>query len=184
MANFGQLLESAAHVIESLTDHHKEPLHVGEVMFCWTYLAFVENIITYEEVGLNMTEDAELKELYEESLKIAKSHKKELSEFMQQEGVSLPASPEDKPRSDPNAVPLGAKLTEDELINTLNINFIFAADMCATSASQSLRTDVGLKFLKFQTDKLVLGYKAKKLMQKKGWLKIPPYYRPPGTPLQ
>src|SRR5699024_7929670 len=79
-------------------------------------------------------------------------------------------------------IPQGVKFTNDELVNTLNINFVTAADMCAAAASQCLRTDIGLMFLKFQTDKLSLGFKAKELMQKKGWLKVPPHYHPPGAP--
>jgi hypothetical protein len=39
-------------------------------------------------------------------------------------------------------------------------------------------------FLKFQMDKLSLSYQAKELMERKGWLKIPPFYNPPGSPRQ
>lgn len=178
------MFQSATAIIESLTDNHKTPLHVGEVMACWTYIAFVSSIVTYEEVGLNTVTDPELKALIQSAMKIAEAHKKQLSEFMRKEGITLPPSPESKPKSDPSAIPLGAKLTEDEIVNTLVVNFVFAADMCAASASQSLRTDVGLMFLQFQMDKLSLGFKAKELMQKKGWLKIPPYFHPPGSPSQ
>lgn len=182
MPGVAQMFESAINVMQSLTDNQKNPLHVGEVMACWTYLAFVENIITYEEVGLNTTTDPGLQELYADALKVAKSHKKELLDFMKQEGVTLPSSPEQKPKSDPDAIPHGAKFTDEELVNTLNINFVYAADMCAASASQCLRTDLGLKFLKYQVDKMSLGFKSKELMQKKGWLKTPPFYQPPGAP--
>ncbi|WP_175631805.1 DUF3231 family protein [Virgibacillus siamensis] len=180
--NLGNIFQSAIKVLNALTDNNKDPLHMGEVMACWTYLAFVGNIITYEEVGLNSITDPELKEMVKDALNIAKTHKKELTEFMKKEGIALPSLPETKPKSDPGAIPPGAKLTEDELINTLEINFVFAADTCAASASQCLRTDVGLMFLKFQTDKFALGFRAKELMRRKGWLKIPPHYRPPGAP--
>lgn len=182
MPSLPQMFESAMNVIQSLTDNRKDPLHVGEVMSCWTYLAFINSIITYEEIGLNTTTDPGLKELYKDAIKIAQSHKKELTEVMIKEGVNLPPSPESKPNSDPNAIPQGVKFTNDELVNTLNINFVTAADMCTAAASQCLRTDIGLMFLKFQTDKLSLGFKAKELMQKKGWLKVPPHYHPPGAP--
>ncbi|WP_158701546.1 DUF3231 family protein [Lentibacillus sp. Marseille-P4043] len=183
MANkFTNMFQSATKIIESLTDNSQMPLHVGETMACWTYLAFVGGIVTYEQVGLNTVTDPKLQEMIQEALKIAKSHKKQLSDFMRNEGVTLPTLPEDKPMSESSSIPLGAKLTEDEIINTLLINFVTAADMCAASASQSLRTDVGLMFVKFQMDKLSLGYQARDLMQKKGWLKIPPYYHPPGAP--
>lgn len=182
MPNFAQLFESASNVFQSLTDNRKDPLHVGETMACWTYLAFVNSIMTYEQIGLNTTTDPGVKELYQDGLNIAKSHKQQLSKLMKEEGVTIPVSPEDKPYSDPSAIPVGARFTDDELVNTININFVAAADMCAAAASQCLRTDVGVMFIKFQTEKLALGFKAKELMQKKGWLKTPPYYQPPGTP--
>lgn len=180
--NLGEIFQSSVKALEALTDNNKDPLHMGEVMACWTYLAFVGNIITYEEVGLNTVTDPKLKQLIEDALKIAKAHKKQLTELMKKEGVSLPSLPETKPKSDPSAIPPGAKLTDDEVINTLEINFVFAADTCAASASQCIRTDVGLMFLKFQADKFSLGFQAKQLMRKKGWLKIPPHYQPPGAP--
>lgn len=182
MPNFAQLFESAANVFQSLTDNKKDPLHVGEVMSCWTYLAFVNNIMTYEEIGLNTTTDSGVRELYQDGYKIATSHKEQITKLMQEEGVTLPRSPEKKPYSDPSAVPVGVSFTDFELANTININFVAAADMCAAAASQCLRTDIGLMFLKFQTEKLAMGYKAKELMQKKGWLIKPPSYQPPGTP--
>lgn len=182
MPSVGSMFKNATSILESLTDNHKDPLHVGETMACWSYLAFVANIVTYIEVGLNMVTDSDLKKLLQDGHKLTTSHKKEMSEFMQQEGISLPEMPENKPESNPNEVPLGAKLTDDELINTININFITAADMCAASASQCLRTDVALMFIKFQTDKLSIGLKSRELMKKKGWLKMPPSYQAPGMP--
>lgn len=180
MPKFGQMFESVSNIVQSLTDNSKDPLHVGEAMACWTYRAFTANIKSHVEVGLNTTTDKGVKELLQDGLKVISSHEKELTEFMAQEGVTIPTSPEKKPESNPSAIPLGAKFTDDELVNTINLNFIIAADMCAASASQCLRTDVALMFLKFQTEKLSLGLKAKELMQKKGWLKTPPYYNPPG----
>lgn len=184
MAEFGQKIEATMKIIKSLTDNEKHSLHVGEVMACWTYLSFVESIVTFKEVGLNTTTNPGLRELYQDGLKVAKSHKEELSGFMRKEGVTLPDPPVEKPVSDPKAIPLGAKFTDDELANTLTINFVYAADMCATAASQCLRTDVGLMFIRFQIDKLSLGFKARNLMKRKGWLKTPPYYQPPGSPNQ
>lgn len=174
------MFKNASDIIESLTDNYKNPLHVGEAMSCWTYLAFVSDIIAHIEVALNTTTDSELRKLFQEGFNTALSHQKELSQFMRQEGVPLPEMPEHKPESNSSDIPLGAKFTDNELVNTINLNFVLAADMCAASASQSLRTDTALMFLKFQMDKLSLGLKAKELMQKKGWLKIPPFYLPPG----
>ncbi|GEL76461.1 DUF3231 family protein [Tenuibacillus multivorans] len=180
--NFGKWFESSLQVLKSLNDNRKDQLHIGEVMACWTYLAFVESIISYEEIGLNMTTDQDVQKFIPDALKVANSHKQELRDFMLKEGVPLPSSPEHKPKADPKAVPEGTKLTDDELMNTLSINFVYAGDMCAAAASQCIRTDVGLMFLKFQVDKFSLGFSAKEIMRKRGWLKRPPAYNPPGAP--
>ncbi|HLR22462.1 MAG TPA: DUF3231 family protein [Pseudogracilibacillus sp.] len=181
MPSVGSIFKNAVDVIGSLTDNHKDPMHVGETMACWTYYTFVSQIISHEEIGLNTTTDSKLTKLYQDAYKVTTSHKNELSELMRQEGIPLSDASATKPESNPEAIPLGAKFTDSELINTLNINFVIAADMCATAASQSLRTDISLIFLKFQTDKLSLGLKAKEIMRSKGWLKVPPAYYPPGA---
>ncbi|WP_124220433.1 DUF3231 family protein [Aquisalibacillus elongatus] len=145
--NYMKWIESSLKALKPLNDNNKDYVHVGEVMALWTYLGFVESIIVYEEIGLNMSSDQEVLKFVKEALEVATSHKKELRDFMIAEGITLPPAPEHKPKSDPKAVPEGARLTEDEIMNTLSINFVYAGDMCAASASQSVRTDVGLMFL-------------------------------------
>ena len=179
MRSIPELMETTVNVIHSLTDDKKTPLHTGEVMACWTYLAFVEEITVHEQIGLNTTEDNELRNILEDSLQVAQSHIKQISKFMQDEGIPLPEPPNSKPKTNPEAIPTGAKFTDNELANTIGINFVIASNMCAASASQSLRTDVGIMFLQFQMDKLTLNFKLKNLMQRKGWLKIPPFYSAP-----
>jgi hypothetical protein len=135
---------------------------VGEVMACWTYLAFVEEIIIYEQIGLNTTVDNELHNMLEKSLKVAQ--------------------PQGKPQSNPEAVPAGTKFTDSELVNTISINFVIASNMFAASANQSLRMDVAIMFLQFQMEKMTLLFKIKNLIKKRGWLKNPPFYSAPGLP--
>jgi hypothetical protein len=184
MPNIPTMLETAFNVIHSLTDDNKPQIHIGEAMACWTYLAFIEEIINYEQVGLNMTMDNELQEMLEQGLNVAQAHKEQISKFMQKEGIPLPDPPQSKSKSESNSVPAGSKFTDSELSNAISINFIIAADMLAASATQSLRTDVGLMFLQFQMDKITLGFKLKNLMKNRGWLKIPPAYIPAGLPQQ
>lgn len=61
MPSVKNVFKNAMDVIESLTDNHKNPLHVGEAMACWTYFSFVSTIIIHVEIGLNTTSDTELK---------------------------------------------------------------------------------------------------------------------------
>lgn len=180
MPTFQTMIETTFNVIRSLNDGKQPLIHIGEAMACWTYLAFVEEIIIYQEVGLNMTTDQELHDMLEQGLKVGRAHKNQITAFMQKEGIPLPEQPQPKSKSEPTAVPVGAKFTDNELSNAVSINFIIASDMLAASASQCIRTDIGLMFLQFQMEKLMLGFKMKNLMQKKGWLKVPPAYTPPG----
>lgn len=182
MPNLKMIFQNAAKIIESLTDNHKNPLHIGEAMACWTYYSFVSEAINIVEIGLNTTSDSKLVKLLQDSHKIMHSHQKELVEVMKQEGIPLPDTPEPKSNADPSAVPLGAKFTDNELINTVNINFVIANGICAAASSESLRIDIALMFIKFQTDKLSLGLKSREVMQDRGWLKIPPPFHSPGAP--
>ncbi|WP_373230573.1 DUF3231 family protein [Cohnella sp.] len=184
MPTLSGILEATSSVIKSLSDGEKPPLHVGEVMSCWTYLAFIQDIINYESVALNTTTDKELTELCQEALKITQSHEKLIKDFMGKEGIPLPDGPQIKPKSDPNAIPMGAKFTDKELANAVAINLAYAASICANSAIQSLRSDVGLMFFKFQADKMMFGTTVKTLMEKRGWLKKPPYFYQSGLPAQ
>jgi hypothetical protein len=101
---------------------------------------------------------------------------------LQREGVSLPPHSEQKPLSDPNAVPLGAKSTDAEFANAVVLKLVTSIIKCATAAAESVRNDVGLMFVEFQSEALTYGAMLKSLMRKRGWLKVPPYFYPPGAP--
>ena len=38
--------------------------------------------------------------------------------------------------------------------------------------------------VKFQTELLTFGTPLQALMKKRGWIRVPPYYYPPGMPKQ
>lgn len=179
-------------VFESLTDFMKSfvddepkpPLHVGEVMNCWTYLAILAEAISFEQIGLNMSTDPELRDFIEKTMAGASSQEKRLGDFLQKEGVILPPTPESKPLSEPSSVPLGAKFTDSEIANIVSVKLATSIVACAATASQSVRNDVGAMFIKFQEEAMTYGLMVKTLMKKRGWIKIPPYYMPPGLPNQ
>lgn len=179
------LLETVSNLMKSITeDKVKPPLHVGEVMGCWTYLALIAEAKTLEKIALNTTTDPELREILEKAIKGANSRKKRLTDFLLNEGVSLPPVSETKPLSEPNAIPLGVKLTDNEIANMLSFYIATAIVTCANIVAQSIRNDVGLIFVNIQGEVLTLGMPLKTLMKKRDWLKTPPYYYPPGLPNQ
>ncbi|WP_201713915.1 DUF3231 family protein [Rossellomorea arthrocnemi] len=168
----------------NLDNEQKNPLHVGEVMSCWMYLALMDEATVYIQIGVNSTTDDEVKSLLIESLKQCESQGERFKEFMKKEGVHLPATSEERPDSDPNGVPLGVKLTDEEIMNGLSIKTVAAVVHCATAASQSIRNDVGSLFIQCLFEKMKYGTSLKNAMRKRGWIKVPPYYYPPGMPKQ
>ncbi|HHY71876.1 MAG TPA: DUF3231 family protein [Bacillus bacterium] len=175
--------EALAKVFHSLFDDEPKPsLHVGEVMSCWAYLAILEEAVTYEQLGINTTEDKELYNLLHKTMGAASSQATRLKVFLQQEGVPLPPTAEPKPLSDPKSIPLGAKMTNSEIANAVSVKLAASITACATGVAQSIRNDVGLMFFEFQTEVMRYAAILKSVMKKRGWIKIPPYYHPPGQP--
>ncbi|SDO54408.1 Protein of unknown function [Paenibacillus sp. yr247] len=176
------ILEVAITTIKSLTDEEKpKPLHVGEVMACWIYLAGLEVAKVTVQAGIHTTNDEELKTMLKEDLELNLSQREQLYDFMLKEGISLPPAHEDMPHSDSNSIPLGVKLTDEVLANELSFKIVSLIIHAASANAESIRTDFGLLFLKFQAEKVILGAKLKQLMVKRGWIKIPPYFIPPGS---
>lgn len=175
--------ESIAALFKNVMDPEPEPpLHVGEVMSLWTALtAFQESRALYQ-AGLNTTTDSELKHALENALESSTRDYNRLKKILIDEGVPLPSINEDKPKSNPVDVPEGVKLTDDEIANLIGVKVAASITFCAQAMSQSVRTDVGLTFFQIQIELMKYAAVLKTLMRKRGWLKSPPNYLPPGTP--
>ncbi|SDH38982.1 Protein of unknown function [Alteribacillus persepolensis] len=176
-------LEAVWHTLKTLVDKDpKAPLHVGEVMGLWTYLTILNEAIQYEKMGLNTTTDEDLKRLLTDAKKLCENQSRKISAFLQKEGIPMPPTTQQKPNSEPNDIPLGVKLTDDEIANGISIKIAAAGTECAMANSQTIRTDVGLMWTEFYAEVITFGATTKALLRKRGWLKVPPYYYPPGMP--
>lgn len=164
------------------TDEPKSPLNVIEVGDCWKYLTMVEEFIRYEEIGLNTTTDDEIREMLTDVVQVCESHVKKLSQFMKQEGIPLPDVTSAKPNSNSKEIPLGVKLTDDEIANGIAFKLVQSSLACAKGQSDAVRTDIGVLWLQFYSEWISFGTTLKTLMRKRGWIKVPPYYYPPGSP--
>ncbi|WP_047152782.1 DUF3231 family protein [Aneurinibacillus tyrosinisolvens] len=177
------IVEAVTTVVNSLIDEEpKPPLHVGEVMNCWILLAIFQEAHTMYISGLNTTTDSELRHALEKAEIGSRQDTDRLKKFMTEEGVPLPPAPEDKPKSNPDAVPLGVKLTNDELANAVSAKIASVITICGSAMAQSVRNDIGILFFQFQVHLMKYGAVFKSLMRERGWLKVPPYYYPPGRP--
>jgi hypothetical protein len=178
-------IESVWNMLKMSMDNMQEsknPLNVIEAGDLWKYNTMVEEFIRYEEVGLNTTIDDEVKEMLNDVIGICEKQTKRLSSFMREEGIPLPDVTSAKPKSNPKDIPLGVKLTDDEIANGIAFKMVLLMQQSAKGQADSIRNDAGMMWLEFYSDWVFLGNTLKSLMRKRGWLKVPPYYYPPGSP--
>ncbi|KPV44840.1 DUF3231 family protein [Alicyclobacillus ferrooxydans] len=180
MAN---ILESVTNVISSLNDNKtKPPMHVGEVMGCWTYLATIGEGIVATKIGLNTTTDEELVHALNEMMKVCETQMKTVTELLEREGIPIPPLDETKPNAQQSDIPAGVKLTDSEIANAMSVKAAAEIIACATQATTAIRTDIAMMFTRMQAEHLTFLTNLKALMQRRDWLKIPPYYIAPGRP--
>jgi hypothetical protein len=175
MTNIIDIANVAIDAVRSLNDGEKRSIHIGEAMALWTYGSYLDGVIEQYQIALHTTHDNELKKLFKDAHAVTVSHKKQIDKFMKDEGIPPTDGYSLKPESS-TLIPNSVKQSDKELINVLQINLVAAIGQCALAASQSIREDVAVMFFKFQTDKMIIGMKAKKLALKKGWLRFPPSY--------
>lgn len=180
MTNIG---ESLINVMKNVLDTEpKSPLHIGEVMSLWTYLILLQESNHFVEIGINTTTDDDLLEALNHSWTDCDKQINEIKKLFKTEGISLPNTSEPKPKSEPNSIPSGVKLTDDEIANGLVMKSTNAIAFCGLSLSQALRTDIGIMWYQFFNTKVKFGTYYMPIMRKRGWLKVPPYYVPNGIP--
>ncbi|MBU9712749.1 DUF3231 family protein [Evansella tamaricis] len=165
-------------------DEEKMPLHVLEVGDCWRYLTALEEFIRYEEIGLHTTSDDEVREALEDVKTLCEAQSKQLGQFMIKEGIPLPDVTPAKPESQSKEVPMGVKLTDDEIINGISLKLVICLQQCALGQANAIRNDIGIMWLKYFSDWVSAGNTLKTLSKKRGWIKVPPYYYTPGSPIK
>lgn len=175
------VLEAVTNVFKSFADDEpKPPLTVVETSNSWLYYAFLHDALGVSQAALNTTTVVNLSEaIHEELIKVQMT---ELQTLLVEEGVPLPPASEQKPKCKSDDIPQGVKMTDYEIANELSLKIATAVVTCATVVSESIRNDVGILFARFLSQKIAYGTNLKTLMKKRGWLKVPPYYTPSGTP--
>lgn len=177
------IFETIFDYLKTTYDNEAKPRpHIGEAMGCWLYFTALSEEVPVLEASLNTTTDTELLSLINKSKKLGEHQMNTLKAFMIEEGIPLSPSAESKPKSDPNSVPLGTKMTDEEIANFISAKIATNIIMCSTNMSQSIRSDIGVMWARFHAEKMVFGFELKTAMRKRGWIKVPPYYYPPGAP--
>lgn len=178
-------IEAITSILKTFIDEEPKPaLHVGEVMSIWTALTAFHEAKALYQVGLNTTLDADLKHALQNALEGSNEDVNILVNIMKQEGIPIPDTRGEKTVSNPRDVPEGVKLSDEELANLISVKVATAITFCAQAMSQSIRSDIGLIFFQIQVQLMKYAAPLKNLMKKRGWLKEPPSYHPPGAPLK
>ncbi|BFT69428.1 DUF3231 family protein [Paenibacillus sp. P36] len=179
MTTFWDAIKS---VLGSLLDEEPvPPLHVGEVMTLWTLLTIYEEGQVIYKIALNTTTDAELRHAVENAVHESLQDIEMVRDFLIKEGVPLPSVSAEKPDSESNQIPLGVKFTDDEIANLIIGKITACIALCGQGVSQGLRTDVTIILLRSMSRLLQFSAPYRSLMRKRGWIKPPPYYYPPGV---
>ncbi|PWW28363.1 uncharacterized protein DUF3231 [Cytobacillus oceanisediminis] len=72
----------------------------------------------------------------------------------------------------------------EEIANDVAFKLVVCLQACGKGQADSIRNDVGMMWLGFYMEWVTVGKVLKTLMIKRGWIKVPPYYYPPGSPQQ
>jgi hypothetical protein len=164
--------------VKPFTDGEKSPLNVGEIMNLWLFLTGLEQTLRGDQVSYNIVQDPELKD----KLKYIIDNQhwpmiQEIADFLRNEGIPLPNSTAQKPIADYRNIPEGARMTDEEIANLLSYNLLVGITSACRGIVESVRPDVAFMFAKYQAMKMAYGVSLKDLMIKRGWLRVPPYYK-------
>ncbi|MDN3015317.1 DUF3231 family protein [Paenibacillus sp. BSR1-1] len=177
------IFESIKDLFAPLVDgEEKKPLHTGEVTNLWVLLTLLEEGLIVYQLGLNTTKDDQLVHAFTNGEQLSRSLIDRLRNFFIKEGIPLPPASEAKPKSNQDTIPLGVKYTDEELANLVSAKIAAEITLIGQALAMGIRNDVCQKFFEIQYEIFKYGCSFKLMMQNRGWLKIPPYYYPPGLP--
>ncbi|SEM22199.1 Protein of unknown function [Mesobacillus persicus] len=171
-------IEVIKDVFQPFLDGEKRPVHVGEVMNLWLYLNGAEQFLREEQTAFNVVQDEELRKKLDDLINnVHKPMIKELKDFLTNEGIPLPDNFRNIGKGEFQTVPEGAKLSDNEIANLIFNNINMGITYAARGLTESVRADVSYLFSKFQMMKVTFALTLKPIMEEKGWLRVPPYYR-------
>ena len=173
-----KLFEVIHDAFEPFMDGEKKPLNVMEVANLWFFLLATETTMRNEELGCNLVQDVELKQILTDIKEnVHTPIRNEISEFLKKEGVPLPQTTAEKPVGDYRDIPEGAKLNDEEIANLMSYNLAQGVAYAARGLTESIRADVSLMFSKIIMKKTMAGLTLKQYLERHEWLRIPPYYK-------
>ena len=169
-------------ILESLfqaTDPPTALPHIGEVYGIWFYYVLCTSALSFCQMSINHTEDPELREAISDlahDLEVPQI--KKIAAFFTKEGVAFPLEMPRHPQAVPAEIPPGARMHDLEIANLHAMKLQALMATCAANMQDTVRDDIGAMWVALHTQLVATSLKHKKLMQKRGWLIMPPPYAP------
>ncbi|KXH83844.1 DUF3231 family protein [Sporosarcina sp. HYO08] len=153
-----------------------EPMHYGEVIGVWAFIAANNGLISGYEAFINHVGDGDLGKLVKEAIDLMKSEKKELEGLLKDNGIALPPAAPDRPKANAEEIPVGARFTDLEIATAVGSDVGKGLVSCSAVIGQCLREDIGMMFGKYHMERAKFGLKALRLAKEKGWVVPPPLH--------
>ncbi|MGE7925773.1 DUF3231 family protein [Viridibacillus arvi] len=154
----------------------KDPMHYGEVMGSWSFVAANNGLISGYETFVNHVGDKDLKRLLIQVIEMMQSHNTEVVELLKNNGIVPPPALPSRPKATTEDIPVGARFEDIEISATVAVNVGQGLVSCSQVMGQCLREDIAKMFGKFHTEWALFGAKLLKLNKEKGWIVPPPLH--------
>jgi hypothetical protein len=157
----------------------EEPLNYSEVSGIWGFLQGAKLSLSEYQTLYNHAGDKDLKKLIQDLIQdTIKPEIERTEQVLRENGVELPPSPPERPLSEPESIPVGARFTDMEIIAGISASISAGLIVCSTLMGMSVREDIGAMFGEIHMKKARFGLRALRMMKDKGWLVTPPLHRP------
>lgn len=172
--NFVEVVTS---MFQPFLDGNKPPLHVGEAYHLWYYKSGIEQTLRVAQVSYNTVEDSDLRDKIKDLIdNVLSPMNTDLEQLLKEESIPSPRLAPEKEMNVFGNIPDPAKLSDEETANQLAWAILMGIQIGCRGLTESVRADVGAHFAKYQMLQMMWALTMKKLMQSKGWIRIPPYY--------
>lgn len=154
-----------------------EPLHYGEVVGLWAYVAANNGLVSMYEAFVNHAGDKELIGVLEDAIKMMKSENTAVEKILKENGITPPPALPSRGKASSEDLPVGARFSDLEIAAILGVNAGQGLVSCSEVMGQCSREDVAAHFARFHADRAAAGAKLLRLTKQKGWLMTPPLHQ-------
>lgn len=151
-----------------------EPMHYGEVIGCWAFVAANNGLISGYEGFVNHAADQDLIKLLEEAINMMASENKEVEKILKNNGIVPPPSLPGRPKAIADEIPAGARFMDPEISAAISMNVGQGLVSCSAVMGQCLREDIAMMFGKYHDARALFGVKLLRMNKEKGWIVPPP----------